>query len=772
MASFGTARVGMAALSEREVEVLLAVGEHLSNREIAHRLHISERTVESHVSSLLRKLDAADRRVLAALARRASAGGDGERALRGIPAAWTSFLGRAAEVERVATSTLQHRLVTVLGPGGIGKTRLAAVVAARHGPRFRGGGAFVDLVPVGNDQVEQAVAWALGVAEQPGVPLAAAVEQALNAGPAFVVLDNCEHLLASAARWVETTLAACPDLAVLCTSRERLHVPGERIVIVPPMGDDARRLFLARAADNDARVSALSLDIDDLCRRLDGNPLAIELAAARLSSLGVDGLMAGLDDQLRLLSAPVTASSAPAARHRSLRAVLEWSHDLLGDDEQVALRRLGVFAGPTDLDSAAAVMPELDRGAVADLVGRLADKSLLHRTGPDETPTSRWRMLDTVRAYARERLADSGEEARVEGLRLRWAASAAAKLEEALVADGPWEERFGEIADDLRAALARGAAGDLLGPRYSLGMSLGHLAYARFMLSEACSHYTTAAESAPAHDAATAAWRSAAAVARTDQRLDRSISFLERAAAAAELAHDHAALARALADMARIMGRFPSGLEHAPDRESALELVRRAQSLEGCDDPVVAASVTLAAAWNGRPQPTEPEPALAAEGLVLAREADDPALMSDALDALAGVATFGGRHQEAARLTTARLELLDRMARHDPEVGLDVFDAYHSATEAALAGGRPTRRRLGGPALSQRPAVPCGLIPRQQQNGVGSGTAGRLRRRHRVCARCPRQLGAQRAAHSGLDGERLLRGRARGGAARELASLR
>ena len=687
MASFGTAGVGMAALSEREVEVLRAVGEHLSNREIGHRLHISERTVESHVSSLLRKLDAADRRALAALAGRAAVG-HLPRAFCGLPAAWTSFVGRSAEVERVATAALQHRLVTLLGPGGIGKTRLVAVVAARVSPRFPGGGAFIELVSVPEDRLEQAVAEALGVAEQPGVPLAPAVEAALRAGSALVVLDNCEHILGAAARWVERTLAACPDLVVLCTSREALHVPGERIVVVPPMGDDARRLFLARAADNDTPMSPRALDIDELCRRLEGSPLAIELAAARLPSLGLDGLRAGLDDQLRLLGALATAGSASTGRHRSLRAVLEWSHELLADDERRAFRRLGVFVGASDLDAAAAVMPELDRGAVADMVGRLVDKSMLSRTGADEARTSRWRMLDTVRSYARERLADSGEEVWVEGLRLRWAASTAAKLEEALVADGPWQEGFGEVADDLRAALARPAASDL-GSRYSLGMSLGHLTYARFLLSEACSHYVTAAECAPTPGGAVAAWRSAAAVARADQRMEGSIRFLERAATAAELAQDHAAQARALADIARIMGRFPSGLEHTPDRESALDFVRRAKSLQAYQTPVVAASVALGAAWNGRPQPTETAPELAADALILAREADDPVLISDALDALGSAASFGGRHQEAARLAADRLVLLERMPRHDPEVGLEVFDAYHSATEAALAAGDP-----------------------------------------------------------------------------------
>jgi predicted ATPase/DNA-binding CsgD family transcriptional regulator len=547
MVPSGARGVGLASLSDREVEVLRALGEHCTNRETARLLNISERTVEAHVSSLLRKLGAKDRRALATVARRV-AGDDGPRDFRGLPAAWTSFLGREAEVERVVTSLAEHRLVTVLGPGGIGKTRLVTVVAEAVKPRFRGGGAFVDLVPVTGAQVEQAVAWSLGVVEQPGVPLAAGVERALNTGPALVLLDNCEHVLAAAARWVEATLAACPDLAVLCTSRERLHIPGERVVIVPPMADEARRLFLERASENDAQPLADVLDVNDLCRRLDGNPLAIELAAARLSSLGVDGLRAGLHNQLRLLSGPTGTRGGPDDRHGSLRAVLEWSHDLLSEDERMAFRRLAVFAGATDLEAVAAVMPGHDRGMLADLVGRLTDKNLLHRSSPGDDSTSRWRMLDTVRSYGRHQLADSGEEVLAETLRLVWAATAAEELEQALVNNGAWEERFDELADDLRAALASDAPPDMHLRRHSLGMSLGHLVYARFLLTEAFSHYTTAAAAAPGSKAAVAAWRCAAAVARTDQRLDRSLSCLAEAAAAAESAGDPAAQARALAD--------------------------------------------------------------------------------------------------------------------------------------------------------------------------------------------------------------------------------
>jgi predicted ATPase/DNA-binding CsgD family transcriptional regulator len=699
----------MAALSAREAEVLMAVGQHLTNREIARLLHISERTVESHVSSLLRKLDAKDRRALAALSSRASADAGPPRTFRGLPAAWTTFVGRTVEVKGLSDAIERHRLVTVLGPGGIGKTRLTAVVAARHVSRFRGGGAFVDLGAVTADRLERAVASALGVSEQPGVPLTPAIQAALGVGPSLVVLDNCEHLLAPVTRWVEAALASCPDLTVVCTSREPLQVAGERLVVLPPMGEDAATLFLARAEDSGRQLSVSRSEIEDLCQRLEGNPLAIELAAARLPSLGLEGLWAGLDDQLRVLSASGPSATGAAARHRSVRAALEWSHDLLVDEERRAFRRLGVFVGPVDLEAALAVLPDLDRSSVADLVGRLADKCLLNRVGSGRAGATRWRLLDTVRAFARERLTDSGEAAVVEGLRLAWAVAAATRLEGVLGSVSSWQEEFDEIADDLRATLAGPSERDQREALCRLGSSLGHLAYARALFAEACSHFTTAAEYAPDPSRASLAWRHAAAVSRADQRLDAAIAFLRRAAAAADQANDRGAHARSLADMARIMGRFPSGLEHQPDREAALDLVRRAKALGPTGDPSVAASITLGEAWNGRPQATEPDPDLAAEALELARDADDPILVSEALDALASAATFGGRPREAARLAAERLGLLDRMSRHDPEFGLEVLDAYHSATETALAAGDPhsaatLARRCRSDPLSQ--AVP------------------------------------------------------------------
>ncbi len=265
---------------------------------------------------------------------------------------------------------------------------------------------FADLVPARQGFISQSVAALLGVTEGPGRSLDSALHEYLSAGRTLLVLDNCEHLLDVVAPLVEKLLANCAELTILATSRERLAIPGETIVAVPPLsldGGEAEALFVDRATASDPGFAGAAEVISQVCARLDGIPLAIELAAARSASLGVDGLLAGLDDHLRLLS----GSRGAHERHRSLRAVIDWSHDLLDDDERVMFRRAGVFIGGFDLDAAVAVAGpgHSDRGTVADLVGRLTDKSLLiHRHGPEG---SRWQMLETIRAYAVDRLSDS-----------------------------------------------------------------------------------------------------------------------------------------------------------------------------------------------------------------------------------------------------------------------------------------------------------------------------------------------------------------------------
>ncbi|MEU6100449.1 ATP-binding protein [Streptomyces flaveolus] len=362
-------------ISAREAEVLALLGEHLSNAEMAARLVLSVRTVESHVSSLLRKLHLPDRRALARYAAEA-ARAERSRSAPALPAPLTAFIGRVREREELAEAVRAHRLVTVTGPGGVGKTRLALAVAADMAGDFADGVWFVDLVPVTEpDRVGAAVAAAVGVGEQPGRGVDDAVLAALADHRALLVLDNCEQVRDGVAPFLERLLAACPGLRVLVTSRARLMVPFERVLPVPPLSRDggdaseAVALFTDRAAAvGQPPGPAVSDGVVAVCERLGGVALAIELAAARWSTLGLDGLTAGLSDPLRIL----TGGSRADDRHRSLRAVLDWSHDLLEPWDQALLRRVSVFVTPFTAEAATEVAG-FAAGASAGAAARTAD---------------------------------------------------------------------------------------------------------------------------------------------------------------------------------------------------------------------------------------------------------------------------------------------------------------------------------------------------------------------------------------------------------------
>src|SRR5215469_16977521 len=614
-------------MSQREAEVLQAIAGHLSNTQIASRLHISVRTVESHVSSLLRKFGVPDRRALAELAPAAAArppAGAGDGPVAGLPATRTAFIGRDREQAAILEALACGRVVSLVGPGGVGKTRLAVRTAETVATQFPFGGVFVDLVPVREGFVTQAVAALLGITERPGRSLDAALHEYLSRGRSLLVLDNCEHLLAVVAAFVEKLLADCPGLTVLATSRERLAVPGERTVTIPPLslvaegtddaeGSEAEALFIDRARATDPEFTASPAVVGKVCARLDGVPLAIELAAARSASLGVDGLLAGLDDHLRLLA----GSRGGQERHRSLRTVIDWSYDLLDENERVMFRRVGAFVGGFDLDAAAAVWPDGNRGMVADLVGRLTDKSLLrHRRGPDG---SRWQMLETIRAYALDRLAASGEEAEVRDAHLNWAACVSADLEQRAEAGQQWRSAFDTVADDLRAALARNPGPENGGVSHGLARALGHLAYARRFMLESREHYEAAAARAPGPLDAAADLRAAADVARTAGHTPAAFDLLLAAADQARSAGDNSARTAALAYAAAIADRFAEDFPEKVPHERLCELTDEAA--RGCpsSDPVCTAYVTAAGAWTAPPEKTVPDPALASQALAAAR---------------------------------------------------------------------------------------------------------------------------------------------------------
>ncbi|WP_280399664.1 ATP-binding protein, partial [Nocardia carnea] len=518
-------------ISGREAEVLALVGQHLSNAEIGARLYISVRTVETHVSSLLRKIGVPDRRALAARAADYPGPALADEPVSVLPAPLTSFIGRDRERAELRAAVTTQRQATALGPGGVGKTRLAMAVATEVAAQFAGGAWFVDLVPVTDPAlVGSAVARALGLGEQPGRGMDDSVLTALAGRHLLLVLDNCEHLRDGVAPFLERLLAHCPRVTVLVTSRARLLVPFEQVYEVPPLvldGEgtagpaDAVALFLDRARALGSRIEDADLDrVDEVCRRLDGLALPIELAAARLPTLGLDGLTASLADPLRLLVGGRRADE----RHRSVRAMLDWSQTLLTDTDRLLLRRLAVFTAPfTAADATAgAGHPPLDPPAIADGLARLAEHSLL--TLVAAAGVTRYRALETIRQYAAEQLAAAGEVDTLRACHLRWCrTSAAALVTGSAPAATGWRARFDGSIDEFRAALTWAAdRPEHRDDAHALALSVARLAFARNLTGEAQRRYEQAAALAGDPSAAAAALRHAAAV----DEIYRSVTVL------------------------------------------------------------------------------------------------------------------------------------------------------------------------------------------------------------------------------------------------------
>ena len=356
-----------------------------------------------------------------------------ERFRHSLPVVRSSFVGRDAEIARLRDLLPTRRLVTVTGVGGCGKTRLALAVAALEIERFPGGVYFVDFSVLSEPSlVWAAIADALGVVDGGGpsasVPPRELVLGRLSAAAALVVLDNCEHLLAPCADVADALAGRCPDVVVVATSREPLGVEGEQVFRVPslglPAGDadaigsEAVRLFVERATAADAGFAvtpAVTPTVVEICRRLDGIPLAIELAAARVRHLSLDEVARRLDDRFRLLTG---GPRGARQRQQTLAAALDWSFHLLTDRERALLRRCAVFMDGFSLAGAEGVCSGdgLERADVVDVLGALVDKSLvsLHAT------EHRYRLLETIRLYAEERLIEAGEAQDVRTRHMTW----------------------------------------------------------------------------------------------------------------------------------------------------------------------------------------------------------------------------------------------------------------------------------------------------------------------------------------------------------------
>src|SRR5579871_5132122 len=427
-----------------------------------------------------------------------------------LPVQRTSFIGREQEMQEVRSLLQRTRLLTLVGTGGCGKTRLALQVAAELGEEYTEGIRLVELASLSDSGlVAQAAASALGLREEPGKTLLQTLCDYLYPRRLLLLLDNCEHLLPASAELAETLLHACPDLCLLATSREALRLAGEQVFRVPslPAPDpahlpgeekdlaailleyDACRLFLERALlqKPDFVLTGRNAPVlASVCHRLDGIPLALELAAARIGALSIEEIHSFLDHRFRLL---IGGSRTALPRQQTLLAALDWSYDLLTEQERRLLERLSVFAGGWTLDAAEQVT-ELDR---LDLLTSLAEKSLV--VVEEREGKSRFRLLESIREYAKEKLQQAGEEKRWRDRHLEFYSHLAEEAAEGLkgAEQLEWLDRLETEHGNLRAALewSRSEAGlaeknhQLAGALWRFWQMRGHIHEGRSQLQRA-----------------------------------------------------------------------------------------------------------------------------------------------------------------------------------------------------------------------------------------------------------------------------------------------
>ena len=394
-----------------------------------------------------------------------------------LPQQITSFIGRETEVAEIKALIEKHRMLTLTGAGGSGKTRLSLQAAADMLGSNSDGVWLAGMAPLSDpNMVPQTLADALGVREEPDRPLAGTLVSFLKTKHLLLVLDNCEHVLAACAFLVRDLLRVCPNVSILATSREALGVPGEQTYRVPSLSlpdpkqtytaealgqYEAVRLFIDRAGLSHPSFAVTSQNapaVAQICARLDGIPLAIELAAARVKSLSAEQIGTRLDDRFRLLTG---GSRTALPRQQTLKAAIDWSYDLLTKSEKALLRRLSVFAGGWTLEAAEAVCAaeaqieiEIEIEDVLDLLAGLVDKSLAVYE-EDEQGQGRYHLLETVRQYGRDRLAETGESDALRGRHQKFFLALAEEAEPMLSGRDQiiWLDCLELEHDNLRAAL-------------------------------------------------------------------------------------------------------------------------------------------------------------------------------------------------------------------------------------------------------------------------------------------------------------------------------
>jgi predicted ATPase len=349
-----------------------------------------------------------------------------------FPVQTTSFVGRERELAQVRGMFTAAHLLTLIGPGGTGKTRLSLQLAAEILPEYADGIWLIELAPISDPAlVLQAIAATLEVRENPGIVLLDQVTGYLNGKQLLMVLDNCEHMVETCAYLVNHFISHCPTLKVIASSREALGITGETIFRVPPLNlPEAEQSTLERVQNSEAvqlfvdRARAIKSNftltrhnapaVAQICRRMDGIPLALELAAARVGLLTPEQIAARLDDRFRLLTG---GSRTALPRQQTLRSMIDWSFDLLPVEERTLFCQLSVFVGGWSLEAAEAMCPEAN---VMELLAQLVNKSLVAVDDQDEINGTRFRMLETIRQYARDRLLETGTIAQIRDRHLEY----------------------------------------------------------------------------------------------------------------------------------------------------------------------------------------------------------------------------------------------------------------------------------------------------------------------------------------------------------------
>lgn len=697
---FSTVAAAGPAPTGREAEVLALVRAHLSNAEIAAQLHISIRTVETHVSALLRKLGAADRRELARLP---GGGGDERPAVPGagppLPVALTSFVGREAEHAELEAALAGHRLVSVVGPGGAGKTRLALEVARRLAGGFADGAVFVDLVKVSEpEMVAVAAAEAFGLSERAGVDREEGLLAALAGRRSLVVLDNCEHVVERVRALVERLLAAAPGLTVLATTRTRLLLPFEQVFPLTGLsfdggegggrggGGDAAQLFLARLASAGAGEAGERSreSVELICRRLDGNALAIELAAARVPALGIDGMAAVLDERLAFLAVPAGSGH----RHSSLRAAIDWSYDLLDAEARRALRAAALFAAPFEAAALAMVLGVERVTALAPLA-RLVEASLA-----DAQPGSptRYRLLETIRQYGVEQAEEAGELGVLRAAHAGWCRAGLERLLRTAPGDDGWRSDVDHLVDDARAAVAWNGGADGLAER------LADVLFQRGWPGEAQQRYEQAAAATAAPGERRRLLRLASGAAAARNVGGDAVELLCRAADEI-VATDPQAAAEDLAAAAMFRNRA-AGIIAAPiTEEGTRALLDRSRELSGGAAGAVA---TIAVAEIFAPGAGARSRQATEDALALATASGSALLVSAALDGLTSNGLLSGDVDVACAAASRRLAVLGELPV-DAAVAFELYDACHMACLAETAAGRLEQVRATADRLSRLP---------------------------------------------------------------------